>query len=41
MKEAIEAVCGLKLINLTVNTIKILSAHFFYNTRFLIIKNFK
>ena len=39
LKRAIEAVCGSKLVGLTVDTIKILGVHFSYNKEARILKN--
>ena len=40
LKEILEAVCGLKPINLTTNTIKILGVHFSYNSTLKVQNNF-
>ena len=40
LKEVLEAVCGLKPINLTTNTIKILGVHFSYNSTLKAQNNF-
>ena len=40
LKGVLEAVCGLKSINLTTNTIKILGVHFSYNSTLKVQNNF-
>ena len=40
LKEVLEAVCGLKCINLTTDTIKFLGVHFSYNSIFKVQRNF-